>query len=60
MSAAFSLDKYVEEARRANTHAAKLIVLSSLLKEVFGVELQDLVPGVEKKLDSRVLGVRQC
>jgi len=58
MSAAFSLDKYVEEARRANTHAAKLLVLSSLLKEVFGVELQDLVPGVEKKLKSRVLGVR--
>jgi hypothetical protein len=58
MGVNFSLGEYVKEARRANTHAAKLLVLSSLLKGVFGVELQDLVPGIEKKLESSVLGVR--
>lgn len=58
MSTIVSLDKYIEDAKRANTHPAKLLTLSNMLREVFGVELQDLIPGIEKKLGSKVLGVR--
>ena len=52
------LDKYIESARRANTHPAKLTVLSELLREIFNVELEDLLPGIEKKIGSKILGVR--
>jgi len=58
LSTIVSLDKYIEDAMRANTHPAKLLTLSNMLREVFGVELQDLIPGIEKKLGSKVLGVR--
>jgi type I restriction-modification system DNA methylase subunit len=52
------LDKYIESARRASTHPAKLTVLSELLREIFNVELEDLLPGIEKKIGSKILGVR--
>lgn len=29
-----------------------------MLEELFNVKLQDLVPGIERKLGSKVLGVR--
>ncbi|MEM3710065.1 MAG: N-6 DNA methylase [Nitrososphaerales archaeon] len=53
-----SFDKYIEDSKRANTHPAKLLTLSDMLKHVFGVEIQDLIPGIETKLGSKVLGVR--
>jgi len=53
-----SLDKYIDLAKKASTHPAKLQVLSRLLEEVFSVKLEDLLPGIEKKLGSKVLGVR--
>jgi len=52
------LDKYIELARKANTHPAKFSVLSKLLEEVFNVKLEELLPGIEKKIGSKILGVR--
>jgi SAM-dependent methyltransferase len=53
-----SLARYVDMARKASTHPGKLVVLTKLLDEVFGVALEDLLPGIEKKIGSRILGVR--
>jgi hypothetical protein len=58
MSTIISLTKYIEDAKRANTHPAKLLVLSNLLKEVFNVELQELISGIERRLGSKILGVK--
>jgi SAM-dependent methyltransferase len=55
---AVSLDEFINLARQAKTHAAKLVVLSRLLEKVFGVKLEDLLPGIEEKIGSTVLGVR--
>jgi len=49
---------HVAKSRSANTHPAKLLVLSSLLKELFGVRLEELIPGVESKLGSKLWGIR--
>lgn len=49
---------HVAKSRSANTHPAKLLVLSSLLKELFGVRLEELIPGVESKLGSKLWGLR--
>jgi len=57
-----SLDSVIAESltrmRQASTHPAKMLVLSRLLENVFGVTLEDLVPGIEMKLGSRILGLR--
>jgi type I restriction-modification system DNA methylase subunit len=53
-----SFEEFVNRGRQANTHPAKLLALSALLREVFGVELEDLIPGIETKLGSKILGVR--
>jgi methylase of polypeptide subunit release factors len=49
---------HVTKSRSANTHPAKLLVLSSLLKELFGVGLEELIPGIEDKLGSKLWGLR--
>lgn len=53
-----AFEDFMNRAKGANTHPAKLLVFSDMLKSVFGVQLQDLVPGIETKLGSKVLGVR--
>jgi SAM-dependent methyltransferase len=50
--------EFVESGRTSNTHPAKLLVLSRLLEGVFGVKMEDILPGIEKKLGSKILGVR--
>ncbi|MEM4546589.1 MAG: hypothetical protein QW328_07515 [Nitrososphaerota archaeon] len=52
------IKEHIVRSRRANTHPAKLLVLSSLLRELFGVTLEELIPGIETKLGSKILGVR--
>jgi len=42
------LDKYIEPARRANRHPAKLTVLSELLKEIFNVKLERFKGEIEE------------
>ncbi|MFN3804955.1 MAG: Eco57I restriction-modification methylase domain-containing protein [Pyrobaculum sp.] len=51
------IKKHVERCREAKTHQGKLIVLSELLK-LFGVKLEELIPGIEAKLGSKLWGVR--
>jgi hypothetical protein len=58
MSSVVSLGSYISRAKQANTHVAKQLVLADLLRDVFGVQLEDLIPGIEKKVGSRILGVR--
>jgi len=59
MSSAFlSLAPYIEMAKKVPQHAAKQHVLTRLLEEVFNVKLEELLPGIEKKIGSRILGVR--
>ena len=52
------IDKRVHEARVARTHPAKLMILQRLLKELFGIELIELLPGIEKRLGSKIYGFR--
>lgn len=52
------VSEFVANGRAANTHPAKLLVFSKMLEEVFGVKLEDIIPGIEKKLGSKILGVR--
>jgi hypothetical protein len=40
------IGNHVEKAKIASSHPAKLLVLSSLLKELFGVGLEELIPGI--------------
>jgi len=49
---------HVAKAKLANTHQAKLLVLSNLLEELFQVKLEELIPGIETKLGSKMLGLR--
>jgi hypothetical protein len=52
------LDAYISRAKQANTHAGKLSVLMEMLRKIFGVKLEDLLPGIEKKIGSEILGIR--
>lgn len=52
------IKEHVSKSRSANTHPAKLLVLSSLLKALFNVGLEELIPGIETKLGSKLYGLR--
>jgi len=52
------IERCIIEAKRANTHPAKLVVLTNLLKELFSIELTELLLGVERKVGSRIYGFR--
>ncbi|MBC7129174.1 MAG: N-6 DNA methylase [Thermoplasmatales archaeon] len=52
------IDDAVINAKEANTHQAKMMVLSRFLEELFGIKLVELIPGIEKALRSKVMGVR--
>jgi len=54
----YIFNKYLPKARSAKTHPAKLLVISELFKDVFGIEVEELLPGIEKKVKSKILGVR--
>jgi SAM-dependent methyltransferase len=58
MSSIVSLGSYISRAKQANTHVAKQLVLADFLRDVFGVQLEDLIPGIEKKVGSRILGIK--
>lgn len=50
--------EHVAKSRSAHTHPGKLLVLSRLLEKLFGVQLEELIPGIETKLGSKLLGLR--
>lgn len=45
-------------AKLANTHPAKLLALSNFLDQVFQVKIEELLPGIELKIGSKIHGVR--
>lgn len=49
---------HIAKCRSRNTHPAKLVILSDLLEKLFGVKLEELLPGIETKLGSKLLGLR--
>jgi len=49
---------HVAKANQVHRHQAKLEVLLSLLKELFGVKLEELLPGIETRLGSKLWGLR--
>jgi len=52
------IEDHVAKARLARTHPAKLMVLINLLKQLFGVEIEELIPGIEAKIGSKMWGLR--
>ncbi|MEM4913441.1 MAG: N-6 DNA methylase [Desulfurococcaceae archaeon] len=53
------LDKYLNTVRSARTHPARLMAISELLRNLFKVEIDDLLPGVETRLGSKILGLKE-
>lgn len=49
---------HVARRNSVHTHAGKLLVLSRLLEKLFGVKLEELIPGIETKLGSKLWGLR--
>lgn len=47
----------LDRGAQAETHQAKIVALSDLLSSVFDVDLDEVLPGIEQRLDSKVLGV---
>lgn len=52
------LQKHVRDAKKATSHDGKRTVFTRLLKELFSVELGELLPGIEAKLGSKIYGVK--
>ena len=52
------IQDHVAKSRSAHSHPGKLLVLSRLLEKLFGVKLEELIPGIETKLGSKLLGLR--
>jgi len=51
-------ETYLPKIKEAKAHPAKVLVITEFLRDVFDVELIELLPGIEKKVRSKVLGVR--
>ncbi len=49
---------YLEQMKSAKTHSAKIFRFSNFLSQIFSVKLEDLLPGVEYRLDSKIAGIR--
>ena len=52
------LKKYIHSAELADAHPLKLMYLSKLMEDIFEVTIDDLAPGIEKNLGSKIMGVR--
>ncbi|MGB9914657.1 MAG: N-6 DNA methylase [Candidatus Bathyarchaeales archaeon] len=44
-------------SNQAHTHSAKFMVLQDLLNALFGVRLEEIIPGIEARLGSKLLGL---
>jgi len=52
------LKNFLRNGNLAKTHPAKLLVLGDFLEKVFNVKITELIPGIEKKIGSKVFGVK--
>jgi len=50
--------KHISDAKRTTSHDGKRTVFTRLLKELFNIELGELLPGIEAKLGSKIYGVK--
>jgi hypothetical protein len=53
-----SVDALRDRGPKANTHQAKLLVLTDFLRDGFGRTLEELLPGIEKKVGSKIWAVK--
>lgn len=52
------LARFVSNAKLAHTHEGKFLILSDILRVVFKTELEEILPGIETKLGSKIWGVK--
>jgi len=57
-SETLSLDKYINMAKKSTTHSGRFAILSKLLEEIFNVKLEEILPGIEKKVGNQVFGIK--
>lgn len=50
-------DDLLDQGAQATTHQAKIVALSDFLSTVFDVTLDEIIPGIEQRFDSKLLGV---
>ena len=53
-----TISGFLRKGAIAKSHPAKLLVLTEFLKDVFGLTLEEMLPGIEKKVGSQVYGVK--
>ncbi len=51
------ISEFIQKFKSAKSHVAKQIILIDMIKEIFGIELENLLSGVEKRLESKILGL---
>ena len=49
---------FISKTKSSNRHEAKLLILAEMLKNVFKLTLEEIIPSVEKYLKSGILGIR--
>jgi len=52
------LDELLVNGKKATTHPAKLLVLGIFLNKAFNVKITSLLPGIEKKVGSKIFGLQ--
>lgn len=50
-------NELLERGAQAETHQAKIVALSDFLSTIFDVDLDDIFPGIEQRIGSKILGV---
>ena len=50
--------EFLRRGKDSGSHSAKLVLLTDFLHNVFGLDLEELLPGIEAKVGSKILGVR--
>ncbi len=48
----------VSKAKQIHKYPAKTIILSELLRDLFNVDLEEILPGIERGLKNKILGLR--
>jgi len=48
---------HLKKGKDAKSHQAKVVALSNFLDDIFGVDIDDILPGIEEKIGSQVLGL---
>jgi uncharacterized caspase-like protein len=52
------VENFINNAKQATTHTAKFLAFSKFIGNVYGVKVDELIPGIEKKIGSKILAFR--